>query len=197
MWLTDALSDALGSVNAAQVKRELTTLVPPDALKILAAAGIRDEHVFPTPTVIASKPTLVGYYRLLLGVPQKTFYGSGSGMGQFKSMEAASTITAKQKAALPDFCSAMCQALAELVRQISPRVTKRDVHELPLLALGQMFQGANNNRIGQQAMREVFLTVAETMKNYTISRTSSQLVVKHASGRRVLLSQASDPDIRV
>ena len=30
---------------------------------------------------------LVGYYRLLLGVPQKTFYASGTGMSQFKSME--------------------------------------------------------------------------------------------------------------
>jgi hypothetical protein len=57
--------------------------------QILAASANRDEHVFPLPAVLESKPTLVGYYRLLLGSPQKTAYGSGTGMGPFRRMETA------------------------------------------------------------------------------------------------------------
>src|SRR5436190_2048070 len=79
-WLIDALQEALSLVDPAAVKREITATVPSDAQKILAASGIRDEYVFPVPAVLRAKPTLVGYYRLLLGVPQKIFYSSSTGL---------------------------------------------------------------------------------------------------------------------
>src|SRR5207253_3205214 len=117
-WLIDALGEALERINPKQLKEELTGFVPKDAQRILAKAGIRDEHVFPTPVILETAPTLVGYYRLLLGVPQKSFYGGGTGMGVFKSMEMRGTLTSRQQGALNDFCRAMCPALAELVRQL-------------------------------------------------------------------------------
>jgi hypothetical protein len=79
-WFIDALSDALGKVDQAVVKEQTGRCVPADAQKILAAAGIRDEYVFPVPAVIEAKPSLIGYYRLLLGAPQKTFYSGSTGM---------------------------------------------------------------------------------------------------------------------
>ena len=82
----DALTEALNTADPNLVKSQLSTYVPADAQKALAAAGIRDEHMFPVPTVLEAKPTLIGYYRLLLGIPQKSFYKGGTGMGQFKSM---------------------------------------------------------------------------------------------------------------
>src|SRR5438309_1463502 len=115
-WLIDALAEALGRIDPAELKKELVEFVPPDAQRILARAGIRDEHVFPTPKIVETAPTLVGYYRLLLGVPQKTFYGGGTRMGTFKTMENRGTLNARQKASLPDFCHAMCYSLADLVR---------------------------------------------------------------------------------
>lgn len=197
LWLADALAETLAKTDARQIKEELSRLVPSDAMAILASAGIRDEHVFPTPTVLEKKPTLVGYYRLLLGSPQKTFYGFGSGMGQFKAMEVDGTLTDRQKNLLPDFCASMCGALAELARQIDPAVTKTDVRDLPLLTLGQQFQGANNNKIGQDATRNVFLAVKEIVRGRAVDVTKGQIALKNASGRRVLLAVASDPDIRV
>jgi hypothetical protein len=83
----DALSDALGQLDPGVIKEQVTRYVPADVQKILAASGIRDEHVFPLPLVLELKPTLVGYYRLLLGVSQKRFYRAGTEMGPFKSME--------------------------------------------------------------------------------------------------------------
>ncbi len=137
--LMDALSAALGRISPAKLKAELGTYIPRDAQKILAVAGIRDEHVFPTPIILSTAPMLVGYYRLLLGVPQKTFYASGTGMSQFKSMEARGVLNDRQRAALPAFCRAMSEGLADLVRQMSPSITPRDVAELPLLTIGAQF----------------------------------------------------------
>ena len=85
-WLKDALKEALKKAPPKTVKDQLSTYVPADVQQTLAAAGVRDEHVFPVPVVLEIKPTLIGYYRLLLGIPQKTFYRSGTRMGQFKGM---------------------------------------------------------------------------------------------------------------
>ncbi len=79
--LSDALSEALGQVDPHVVKKQILAYVPSDVQRILAAAGIRDEHVFPIPAVLEKKATLIGYYRLLLGISQKRFYRQGTEMG--------------------------------------------------------------------------------------------------------------------
>jgi XcyI restriction endonuclease len=133
--LKDALRAALLDVDPDEVKRELSIYAPRDAQQILAGAGIRDEEVFPTPVVLKVKPTLVGYYRLLLGVPQKHFYATATGMGPFKVVEARGILSTRTELLLPQFCGAMSEGLAELVRRISPAVTQRDIDELPLLVV--------------------------------------------------------------
>jgi len=117
-WFMDALSEALGQIDQDFVKEEIRKYVPGDVQKILAAGGLRDEHVFPIPSVLEAKPSLVGYYRLLLGAPQKTFYKGSTGMGRFKSMEESGVLSVKTQQVLPEFCRAMAAPLAELVRQI-------------------------------------------------------------------------------
>lgn len=102
-WLLDALNEALSVADPTEIKRQISRYAPADVQRTLAAAGIRDEHVFPTPLLLEAQPSLVGYYRLLVGVPQKTFYRSGTGMGIFRRMEAAGTINAASRAALRNF----------------------------------------------------------------------------------------------
>lgn len=170
---------------------------PKDALKILGAANVRDEHVFPTPVLLESKPTPVGYYRLLLGASQKSFYRNETGLGLFKSMELSGTIGLRQRAALPDFCGVMGAALGELVRQLSPTVTQRDVSELRLLTLGSQFQGANNVTIGKQATADVFLAIADILRDHVAERTERRLLVRNSAGRLVTVALASDPNVRI
>jgi hypothetical protein len=196
-WLMDALSDTLSRIDPNTLKSELTTYAPADVQQILAASGIRDEHVFPTPVILEAQPTLVGYYRLLLGVPQKTFYGRGTGMGRFRLMEEEGRVTSATRAALPAFCAAMASALADLVRRISPVITPRDIAELPLLTLGQFFQGGNNNAIGQAAINAVFLAIADIVNGLIKNRTGSELRVGTPQGRRFVIALAGDPDVRV
>ena len=103
--LMDALSDALGEADPKVLKKQISHYVPGDAQRVLAASGIRDEHVFPVPVLLELKPTLVGYYRLLLGVSQKRFYRQGTGMSQFKSMEHRGLINPKHPPDLNAFCA--------------------------------------------------------------------------------------------
>jgi hypothetical protein len=195
-WLVDALNETLGRVDPNVVKAQLTTYVPPDVQQILAASGIRDESVFPTPIVLEDQPTLVGYYRLLVGLPRKSFYDSDLGMSRFQSMEEEGKITKAQEADLPEFCEAMGVSLAELVRRITPVITPRDVRELPLLTLGQYFQGGNNNIIGQVAIQAVFAAITEIVDAALTERADGVLRVSTSLGS-FLIAVGADPDIRV
>jgi XcyI restriction endonuclease len=197
LWLSDGLSAALLRVDPLILKQQLAVYVPPDVQQILAAAGIRDEHVFPTPIVLEHKPSLVGYYRLLLGVPQKSFYAGATGMGAFKTMEGRDLLTKRTRARLDDFCHAMSVGLADLVRQMSPRIAPRDVTELPLVTLGAQLQGSNNNTIGQQAIKEVFIAIRSLVLPYLIDEDERTLTVRNAAKRNVVIALASDPDVRI
>lgn len=195
-WFMDALSEALGHLDQTTVKQQIRKYVPGDVQKTLASAGFRDEYVFPVPAVIENKPSLVGYYRLLLGAPQKSFYKGSTGMGRFKGMEESGTMSKKAQVLVPAFCRAMANPLAELVRQI-PKITERDLHELPLLTFGSQLQGSNNTQIGKTAMKEVFVAVKEIVVNYIVATTENRLTLKNAAGRTVLISLSHDPDVCV
>lgn len=90
--LHGALADALGAADPQVVARELGGLAPASARRIVAKAGIRDEHVFVTPAVLRARPTTLGYYRLLLGVSKKAFYRADTGYSRFKAMEEKSLL---------------------------------------------------------------------------------------------------------
>lgn len=195
--LMDALSEALADIDPNLLKKQITKYVPADVQKILAASGIRDEYVFPLPKLLQEKPTLVGYYRLLLGISQKRFYRKGTGMTPYKGMESRGLLNARRPPDLDHFCSVMITHLSELVRQISPRITARDISELPLLTLGAQLYGSNNNAIGKKATLDVFVSVAEIVKDFIVNQDSRKITIINASKRRVVLALSTDPDIRI
>ncbi|MGH7745323.1 MAG: XcyI family restriction endonuclease, partial [Candidatus Dormibacteria bacterium] len=195
-YFMDALSDALTNLDQARIKLQIQDYVPSDVQKLLAASGLRDEYVFPLPAVILTKPSLIGYYRLLLGSPQKSFYKGTTAMGQFKSMEEVGTISKKQEAIVPDFCKAMAEPLAELVRQI-PNFADRDLRELPLLTFGSQLQGSNYTQIGKKAMQEIFVAITEVLEKHIIKKEIRKLTLKNASSRTVFVSLSHDPDVSI
>ncbi|MGD0463319.1 MAG: XcyI family restriction endonuclease [Tepidisphaeraceae bacterium] len=196
-WLHEALSEALSAADPAEVKQQLILYAPEDAQRLLAAARIRDEHVFPVPIILETKPTLVGYYRLLAGIPQKSFYAGGTGMARFKSMETSGILRENQRDLLPTFCRELGRALGEIIKQISPAIKQQDVDQLPILTLGAQFQGANNVLIGQQATRGVFLVIGKLTRHAIVERTNTKIVLQNSSGNTVVISLAHDPDVRV
>lgn len=193
----DGLSIALGEIDPNLIKEQLSKLaVPVDVQRILAKAGLRDEYVFPISAVLEAKPSLVGYYRLLLGASQKAFYRTETGMGIFKSMEELGTFNSKQQEYLQGFCKVMVKPLAELISRI-PEMNDRDLRELPLLTFGSQLQGSHNTRIGEVAMKDVFLTVADIVDKYIIERGAKRLVVRNSTGRLVTITRSSDPDVSI
>lgn len=195
-WFMDALSDALGRLDQDIIKQQVRKYVPDDAQRILAAAGLRDEHVFPVPAVLEAKPSLVGYYRLLLGAPQKSFYKTSTGMSRFKGMEELATISKSAQTWVPAFCQAMAKPMAELVRGL-PKITERDLRELPLLTFGSQLQGSRNTQIGKTAMKDVFVAIKEIVAKYVVATADNKLTLKNSAGRAVLIILAHDPDVRV
>jgi hypothetical protein len=196
-WLVDALRDALREVPADTLREQLGEAVPRDAGGLLATADVRDEYVFPVPVLLEAAPSLLGYYRLLLGTSQKAFYRGDTGFGFFRAMERSGTLKAAQREKLPELCAALAEPLAELVRQLAPPVSIRDLNDLTLLTLGSQFQGASNVLIGQQATLGVFLSIAEIVEKHVVQRDERRLVVENAAGRKVLIRLAADPDVRI
>ena len=195
-YFLDALSEALKKLDPTEVQDQIANYVPEDVRRILAAAGIRDEYVFPVPIVVRAKPNLIGYYRLLLGAPQKGFYKGSTGLGMFKSMEEIGTINTKQEGLISEFCLAMADPLSELVRQI-PGFSDRDLRELPLLTFGSQLQGSNNTQIGKKAMQEVFLAITDALRPYIKKEEAKKLTVENASARTVYIRISHDPDVAV
>jgi hypothetical protein len=195
-WFVDALTEALLHLDPNLVKRQISEYVPADVQSLVAAAGLRDEHLFPVPAVVEAKPTLVGYYRLLLGASQKSFYGASTGMVRFKSMEESGTISPRAKGHIADFCRSMVLEISELIRQI-PSLSERDLRELPLLTYGAQLQGSNNTQIGKSAMRGVSLAVKEVVEAFLVEFSERELTIRNSAGRTVMIAFSHDPDIRI
>jgi hypothetical protein len=106
---------------------------------------------------------------LLLGLSQKIFYGSGSGMGRFRSMEAGN-LNARQRGITGVLYSDDCRADCDGATDVAT-ITRRDVAEMPLLTLGQQFLGGNNNAIGKEVTTAVFL-----VRSYAVEQSGRERV---------------------
>lgn len=115
LYLQEALLETVEKMDIAGIDKELNKLVPKQSLKALARHGLRGELVFPVPCVFAQNPRLLGYYRLLLGFSQKTFYTAETGLSGFKTMEEKGIIPKRAMDLLPELCSSLIQAAVQLV----------------------------------------------------------------------------------
>lgn len=168
--LHGALADALNEAEPEVVSRELGRLAPTAARKLLARAGIRDEHVFATPTVLSARPTTLGYYRLLLGVSKKAFYATETGLRPFQVMEEKDRLRNTLMGELPALCKSLNAQLAEVITQLSPAVDRLDIEQLPLLTLGAQFDGGWRNGIGKTATTDMFLAIREVTDDASVVR---------------------------
>ena len=62
---------------------------------------------------------------------------------------------------------------------------------------GSQVQGSNNTQIGKKAMQDVFMAMTEIVQKHITKRESSRLWLTNASGRTVIISLSSDPDVSV
>ncbi|MDR1619776.1 MAG: XcyI family restriction endonuclease [Clostridiales bacterium] len=194
--LADALQSCVEDLDLSELDSQLHEYADAACLRRLASFGLRGELAFAVPCVLEKDPVLLGYYRLLLGYSQKLFYTAASGAGQFKSMEEKGALSRTQRERISDLCHALCKSAATLVDGLADYMLNRNfLDELTLLTLGPQLRGGANVQRGAVAIRQVFDSIQEIVKDTIQCSSSHHIEIKNASGRKVLIEFASDPDI--
>lgn len=197
-YLQEALRQVVLKLTAPMIDQELALYADTEALTALAARGIRGELVFPVPSILLACPQLIAYYRLLLGYSQKEFYGARSGLASFKSAESGGKFRALDVESLNQFCQSLCQSAAFLVNGIgTSKIHASLLDDLTLLTLGPQLRGGANVKRGAEAIIVVFSLIRSIVEEAITTETASQIVLKNASNRRVVIAFSSDPDIKI
>ena len=194
--LQDALAATIASMQIQAVDQDLHEYADAASLQILAAQGLRGELLFAVPCVLRKNPRLLGYYRLLLGHSQKSFYDAATGAGLFKSMEESGYLSAKQLDALPALCTALAQNAQYMLSHLnSSQLSASFLDQLTLLTLGPQLRGRANVQRGSTAILQVFDVILQIVSSAVISSNTKCIKLKNSSGRTVLIQFAADPDI--
>lgn len=194
--LREALSEVLAVTDPALVAAQLDELAPEAARTSLVESGVPPALVFVVPEVLRRRPSLLGYYRLLMGTSQKAFYRSSTGLSRFRALEVRDHVPPALVASLPELCAALNGQLAQLVEQIAP-VSMLDIEQLPLLTLGVQFDGGLRVGIGEMATQELFVLMRTLLEQHLEAETTSTLTLRNASGREVRIALSSDPDVSI
>ncbi len=195
-FLQEALAGAVGSLNIADVDRELSSMVDQGALSRLASRHLRGELVFAVPCVLRACPKLLGYYRLLLGFSQKAFYGTDCGMGRFKAMEEVGEIHPAVAGQIEDLCRALVECAEALLELLEDAwITAPTLDDLTLLTVGPQLRGGLNVKMGKDAIVQVFELIGSCLGRRVVKRTPTRIEVRNASRRLVTIEVAADPDI--
>jgi hypothetical protein len=195
--LQPALSEAVKTIGVIAVDDDLRRLVSPNALTHLASLGIRGERVFPVPVVIRQTPTLIGYYRMLLGLSQKEFGQSQRmGYGPWVNAENSGRLSPVLLEAIDQFCVAIIAPLEQLVETMG-QFTDRDLSDMSLLTLGSTLQGGRNNAIGSKAAIGILNSIRELLRPIIIFDSTRLLRIKNSNGQFFEIITAGDPDIAI
>ncbi len=192
--LLPALLEQVGQLDIGLLDQELLAFVGNDRLSFVARRGLRGELVFPVPYVLSAKPTLMGYYRLLLGFSQKEFYKGP--FGRFKKMEADGVLTRETGALLKPLCESLVQSSWILVNGLGD-LSQDTLNSLTLLTLGPQFRGSRNVNLGVEAIRTVFALIKTIVSGRTKAEGRTYLEVISAAGRVYRIEFSPDPDIAI
>jgi hypothetical protein len=192
--LLPALLEHVGHLDIGQLDKQLLQYAGNDRLSFVARRGLRGEMVFPVPYVLSTKPSLVGYYRLLLGFSQKEFYRSP--FGRFKRMETAGFLTEATRDLLEPLCMSLIESSWILVNGLLD-LSQDTLNSLTLLTLGPQFRGSRNVNLGIEAIRTVFALVKSMVSDRIEDEGPAYLEVRSVAGRTYRIEFSPDPDIAV
>ena len=193
-FLLPALLKHVATLDITAIDNELHSYAGSGKLKPLAVAGLRGELLYPVPMILSGKPSLLAYYRLLLGISQKEF--SKSPLATFMSMETRDVITPKLEGMLPDLCRQLT-ASAWILLSGLPEVSQDFLNALGLLTYGAQLRGSYNTKLGQDATKLVFKHIRSLVQASIQEEDDTALVVRNAAGREVRIEFAPDPDIAI
>lgn len=195
-YLQDALAATIASMDINMLDSELHEYVDNHSLQILAMHGMRGELLFAVPSVLEKNPRLLGYYRLLLGYSQKSFYTAATGAGMFKSLEEKGLLSNKQHSSLPELCRALDLSAKYMLEHLEDQMISTGFFDqLTVLTLGPQLRGGANVQKGTSAISQVFDVVYQIVRASVVHSNSRCIELKNSSDRTVYIQFAADPDI--
>ena len=193
--LQAGIAEVVGQIGVPTLDGELGQFASESALTRLAQLNIRGERVFPVPSLVRARPTLLGYYRMLLGVSRKDF-AQKYGYQRFLKAEDDGVLSTSTSRELPELCRVFAAALSELVDALHT-FDERDLSDLALLTLGPTLQGRRNTEIGGQAGREVYERIMEIIGASQEYASATHVRLTNAARRQVEIDFGADPDVRI
>lgn len=194
------LRNTVKFINPTILHTEIVDFVPIKGMQVLQSYGIREEVVFVLPCILKANPRLLGYYRLLMGISEKQFYTSASGLSIFKTLEHTGKIDSFSDEDIESLCKAINSVMDCFLNDINKDYLKEDLNDLPLMTLGVYADGVWRNIIGQQAAMHVFKTIKTIIKETRANITADEekeISFINKSGERFRVIPSSDPDISV
>ena len=197
-YLQDAMTATVASIEIDRIDDELHSFADHGSLQTLAAHGMRGELLFAVPSILKYNPRLLGYYRLLLGYSQKSFYTTATGAGMFKSLEERGVLSTRQHDALPELCTALNKSAKYMLEHLEQQmITAAFFDQLTLLTLGPQLRGGANVQKGSSAISQVFDVVYQIVNASVIRLEPRCIELKNNSGRTIYIQFSADPDIEV
>ena len=194
-YLSEALSLAVSETEIATIDSQLLQYAPSKSLQKIASFGLRGELFFAVPCLIQSRPSLLGYYRLLYGFSQKEFYRHRA-LGSFKRLEERNEITKSTRPHIGQLCECLAGAAHAFVDDLD-NLSAQAIRDLQMLTLGAQLRGSRNTKLGKNAIAEVFAAIEALVRPYIKSQTTKKLELLNDSGRTVVVLFSSDPDIAI
>lgn len=194
--LQPALLTAVATLDIAALDNQLAATAPAEGLQKLASLGLRGEALFSVPLVLQAKPTLLTYYRTLLGYSQKEFYQTGNSLGIFKRAEDAGEWSASAMAQLPELCRLVNLRAWQLLQGMDALpVDQHFLNELSLLSIGPQLRGGRNNERGDAGIEMVYQLILHAVAHVMPEVAGRTATLVNAAGRQVRIAVAADPDI--
>ncbi|MCL4502309.1 MAG: XcyI family restriction endonuclease [Deltaproteobacteria bacterium] len=195
LYLGEALQEAIINMEIPILDNELANLVPTEYLRRVASFGIRGEAFFPVPYTIQTSPHLLGYYRLLYGISQKDFYNKST-FSRFKAFEQHGRIPFKVTNLIPALCKSLIstgQTLLDAINILSLDI----IRTLQIITIGPQLRGGILNKIGQDAIIEVYNLIKKIVEPYMTSSTPRSITMRNEPGNTILVNFSADPDISI
>lgn len=192
--LLPALLDQAGRLDIGRLDQQLLDYAGKEKLAHVARYGLRGELLYPVPCVLEAKPTLLGYYRLLLGFSQKEFYKAP--FTRFKRIENDGVISMTTRPLVEPLCRSLIQSSWILVNGL-PALSEQTLHSLTLLTLGPQLRGSRNVNLGVDAIRMVYALIRTIVADRIQSEGDSYFVIQSVAGRSYRIEFSPDPDIAI
>ncbi len=197
--LGSQLRDACANIDPLTLHREIVEFVPKSSMKTLQSLGIREETLFALPCVLKENPRLLGYYRLLLGISEKQFYTTSSGLSSYRTLEYDGKNKIISHEALSRLCRAINTASEIFLTNARKSRLAEDVRDLPILTLGVYIDGVWRNVVGKAAAQNVFGAIREVVLQVSTQtfNESERSFDFEVAGNRFNVSMGSDPDVSI